>query len=344
MLAVKMYKPRDLRVEDVPIPSPQEGWALLKVRAVGICGSDVPRVNKYGAHVSPIIVGHEFSAEVAELGPNTAGVNVGDRVTVAPLIPCGECPACRRGQYSLCEHYDYVGSRRDGAFAEYVVAPVANLLVLPDEVDDWTAATTDPCANAVHGLMQGRIQPGEAVCVYGAGAIGLFAIQCAKAFGAKTVISVDIQDEKLEVARACGADEAINSLREDAPARIRALTGGCDLVLDVAGSPISQANAIESAGREGRVVLLGISHQPLPLTEKQVDRIMRMQLSVIGSWNSFGMPFPGRDWTISLDLFKKGLVTAEPIITHRLPLTDAPEIFRQIDERKLFYNKILFYP
>src|SRR5659263_89372 len=120
MKAVRMYKPGDLRVEEVDLPQVLADEVMVKVRAVGLCGSDIPRALTYGAHVSPIIIGHEFSGEITELGAEVKKFKVGDKVVVPPLIPCFECEWCKKGNYSLCEHYDYYGSRRDGALAEYV--------------------------------------------------------------------------------------------------------------------------------------------------------------------------------------------------------------------------------
>ncbi len=345
MKAVRMYKPGDLRVEDVAVPSPGEKEVLLKVMACGVCGSDIPRVNKYGAHIAPLTVGHEFSAEVVELGKSTGDWKVGDRVTVPPLIPCYQCEWCDKGIYSLCENYDYFGSRRDGAMAEYVVSPIANLMKLPENVGYLDAATTDPCANALHGIKQSGLKEGESLVVFGAGPIGLYAIQCAKAFGASPVIAVDISDEKMEVAKKCGADYIINSKNEDAAKKIHEITGGgADVVIDFTGAPPAQLASIDSAGKMGRVVLLGISHQGLNLSEKHVDKMMRGQLSLIGSWNSFTKPFPGDDWFIALDLFAKKKISSEHMISHKLPLDKAPEMFRQIDKGGIFFNKILFLP
>ena len=346
MKAVRMYKPGDLRVEDVPKPVPTDDEVLLKVMACGVCGSDIPRVLTYGAHIAPLTIGHEFSAEVEEVGKNIKNFKVGDRVTVPPLMPCHKCEWCEKGIYSLCEDYDYFGSRRDGAMAEYVCSPEENLMKLPDNVDYLDAATTDPCANAIHGLTRGNIQVGDTVCIYGAGPIGLFAIQCAKVFGADKVIAVDLGAEKLAVAKECGADYIIDSKEQDAVEEIKKITDGemADVVVDFTGAPPAQLNAINSAGKMGRVVFVGISHKGLNLGDKEVDNIMRGQISLIGSWNSFTDPFPGYDWTESLKLFEEGKITAKPMLSHKLPLDDAPAIFQKITEGGFFFNKILFLP
>ncbi len=346
MKAVRMYKPGDLRVEDVPKPVPTDDQVLLKVMACGVCGSDIPRVNVYGAYIAPLTVGHEFSARVEEVGKNIKNFKVGDRVTVPPLMPCYKCEWCEKGIYSLCKDYDYFGSRSDGAMAEYVCSPEANLMKLPDNVDYLDAATTDPCANAIHGLNQAKLQEGETVAVYGAGPIGLFAVQCAKAFGAKTVISIDLGEKKLDVAKECGADYVIDSLTQNAVEEIKKITDGkmADVVLDITGAPPAQINAINSTGKMGRIVLVGISHKGLSLGEKEVDTIMRSQISLIGSWNSFTKPFPGYDWTESLKLFSEGKITSKPMLSHMLTLDEAPGIFKQIADGGLFFNKIMFLP
>ncbi|HBU12835.1 MAG TPA: galactitol-1-phosphate 5-dehydrogenase [Clostridiales bacterium] len=346
MRAVRMYKPGDLRVEDVPIPVPKAGEALVKVMACGVCGSDIPRVNKYGAHIAPLTIGHEFSGKIVEVGKDVKEFKPGDRVTVPPLIPCYQCEWCEKGIYSLCEEYDYFGSRRDGAMAEYVAVPEANLLRVPDTVGYLDAATADPCGNALHGIAQAKLVPGEVFVAYGAGPIGLFAVQAAKDMGAGTVFAVDMGAEKIKVARECGADIAIDAAKEDPAEVIRRETNGAmaNVVIDFTGAPAAQKKAIGCAGKMARVVFLGISHQGLDLDEKQVDHIMRGQISVIGSWNSFTKPFPGDDWFKGLELFKRGAVTAGPMISHKLPLEDAPEMFRAIDRGGIYFNKVLFLP
>jgi L-iditol 2-dehydrogenase len=341
-----MYHPGDLRVEEVPIPKIKENEVLLKVMACGVCGSDIPRVNKYGAHIAPLTIGHEFSAQIMEAGKYVKAFKVGDRVTVPPLMPCNRCEWCQKGLYSLCEDYDYFGSRRDGAMAEYLACPEPNLLKIPDNLGYLEAATTDPCANAVHSLLLGDVKENDTVCVFGTGPIGLFAIQCAKAFGAKKVIGVDLSEEKLDVARQCGVDYAINSKTADVQAEIARLTDGkmAQVLLDYTGVPVVQKLAIDCAGKTARIVFVGISHKGLELDDKQVDKIMRGQLMLRGSWNSFSSPFPGDDWFISLKLFAEKKVTGKPMISHKLPLDDAPAIFKKIDQGGFFFNKILFLP
>lgn len=346
MKAVRMYKPGDLRVEDVEKPEMQPDEAMVKVKAVGLCGSDIPRALVYGAHVSPITIGHEFSGEIEAVGADVKDFKPGDRVVVPPLIPCHQCEWCQEGIYSLCEDYDYYGSRRDGALAEYVSVKEANLLKVPGNVSYEDAATLDPCGNAFHGLHQAGFKAGDSVCVVGAGPIGLFAAQIAHLNGASQVIAVDVWDEKLEIAKKVGADVVINSKKEDPVEAVHNATGGkgANIVIDFSGVPTAQKQAIMMASKMGKVVFLGISHKGLDLSEKEVDTIMRGQLSVIGSWNSFTAPYPGVDWTESLDMFANKGMTAKDIISHRLPLDEAPAVFDKIAAGDYFFNKIMFFP
>ncbi|MEM5770803.1 MAG: alcohol dehydrogenase catalytic domain-containing protein, partial [Bacillota bacterium] len=177
MKAVRMYAPRDLKVEQVPVPEIKDDEVLVKVMAVGICGSDIPRILQYGAYISPITPGHEFAGQIVEAGADVRQFVPGDRITVPPLMPCFKCEYCRQGHFSLCQDYNYFGSRCDGAFAQYVAVPEGNLLKIADNVTYEAAATTDPLANALHAIKRGGFKPGDKTCVLGVGAIGLYAIQ-----------------------------------------------------------------------------------------------------------------------------------------------------------------------
>lgn len=343
--ALKLFEPGDIRVENVEIPELTAGNVLVKVKAVGICGSDIARVNVFGAYRPNLTVGHEFSGEIVAVNEAGSWKN-GDRVVVAPLIPCNTCQWCATGHYSLCENYNYFGSRRDGAMAEYVDVPVANLLLLPENVSFEAGAMTDPAANAIHAIWNVGINPGDTVAVYGSGPIGLFAVQFAKILGAGRVIAIDLKDDKLAVTRKVGADEAINGLTEDPVKKLNSLTGGkgADVVIETAGSRIAQNQAVSSAAKLARVVFVGISHDKLELSKKAVNNILRHELVVKGSWNSFSNPFPGREWTYSLELMAEGKLQTEIIISHRLSLDDGPEIFEKLMDKNFFFNKILFLP
>lgn len=347
MLAARLYAPGDIRIERVPVPEVGENEVLIKVAAAGICGSDPSRAMATGAYSYPITIGHEFAGEVVDIGPDVKTVRPGERVTAIPLIPCGSCVYCKSGQYNLCDHYDYIGSRTDGAFAEYVKTRAENVLGLPEGLDFETAATTDPAAVALHSIRKAGVTVGDTVAVLGTGPIGLFTVQWARIAGAVMVVAVDIYDEKLEIARRLGADACINARVADPIEVVDEMTGGVGInrVIETAGVPQTQRQGCLIASKLGSVVFCGISHAGLDLSEVAVDRVMRREISVIGSWNSGDVTVPHQDdWRTTLHFMGQGKLVAEPFITHRLPLSQVPEAFDEIWNRHMVHGKVLFLP
>ncbi|MDE0839140.1 MAG: galactitol-1-phosphate 5-dehydrogenase [Kiritimatiellae bacterium] len=345
MKAANLYAPADIRVEQVAVPEPGEGEVLIRVKAVGVCGSDVSRLMETGTYTFPTIPGHEFGGEIVGLGAGVEDVPEGARVTVIPLIPCMTCEYCLIGEYTLCREYDYLGSRCDGAYAEYVKAPAKNVLLLPDDVDFEMAAMTDPISVALHAVKKLGIQPGDRVAVFGVGPIGFFSVQWAKALGAGDVIAVDIFPEKLAAAGAVGADVCINARETDAVAAIKELTDGkgVERSLEFAGSPITQEQCIRATAALGSTVWGGISHQPLNLSEQAVDDILRKELVIRGSWNSSFAPFVS-DWENALAFMGRGKIVKGDVITHRLSLDELPDAIQMMLERKTDFNKVMFFP
>lgn len=348
MKAIVMEKVKDLKFVDMPKPTPAPDEVLLKIMAVGVCGSDIPRMLVYGSHVLPIIPGHEFAGCIEEIGSEVSGWNIGEKATAAPLLPCYECEMCKEGIYSLCEDYKYYGSRNNGAYAQYLCVKADNLLRLNEDTPyDW-GATIDPAANAIHAYLRGNGTKDDTVCIYGLGAIGLFAVQYAKHLGCEKIIAVDINDEKLECAKKCGATFTINSKNEDPVEKLWEYTNnkGANLVLEMSGFPGAQTQSILSAGKMGRIVFLGISHKGLELPEQAIDKIERYQLSINGSWNSFSKPFPGFEWTEAAKLMNEKKFNPDLLISHSLLLEELPKVFARIDKKDpdFIYNKIMFYP
>ena len=346
MKAARLYEPGDIRIEEVKKPEISENEVLVKVKAVGICGSDIPRANEYGAHISPLTLGHEFSGEIVKLGDQIDEWEQGEKVTVGPLIPCYECEWCNKGRYSLCNNYSYFGSRRDGAMAEFVSVPENNLVKVPDAVTYEAAALTDPAANAVHGLWKGDLKEGDNVIILGLGAIGLFAVQYAKYLGADKIIAVDIFDKKLGVAKEIGATHIVNNKVEDATKKINSITNNrkADFVIETAGSKITQKQSLHLTAPDGNIVFLGISHDKLVIDEQGVENLLRGEINIVGSWNSFSDPFPGKEWRESIKLFKTGDFKYKEIISHQLKLEKVPEMFEKLKNENFYYNKIMFYP
>lgn len=346
MKAVRLYAPGDLRVEEIEIPAPGDNQVLVKVRAVGVCGSDPGRVMKKGTYSYPTTIGHEFAGEIAEVGSKVKQFKVGDRVTVAPLIPCGVCKYCKTGKYNLCDNYSYYGSRTDGAMAEYVVVEECDLLKLPDEVDFESGACTDPASIALHAMLKSEMKVGDNVAILGVGPIGLFAVQWAKIMGAKTVFAVDIMEEKLQVAKEVGANHSVNAKDTDPVQFILDKTGGQGVqrVIELAGSKITQEQSIRLASKEGTVVFCGISYDDLVIPAATLDALLRKEIRLIGAWNSVFSPLPVNEWELSLHFMAKRSLRCKPLISHRFPLDKAPEVFQRIWAKSEFFNKVLFIP
>ena len=345
MKAANLYEPGDIRWEEVPTPQPGPGEVLIKVKACGVCGSDISRVMQSGTYHFPTIPGHEFTGEVVHGGSGTETLPAGLRVTVVPLIPCRTCSYCANGKYHLCEDYDYLGSRSNGAFAEFVKVPAANLLPLPDNVDYELGALPDPAAVALHAARKLGLKPGDRVAVFGVGPIGAIALQWAKLLGASSTIAVDIFPEKLQAARNCGADLCIDGRSQDPVKIIQENTGGTGVerTLEFAGHPVTQEQCILSTAKRGSSVWGGISHRGLNLSEKSVEDILRKEITIIGSWNSSFTPLAS-DWETTLKFMGKGKIKSSEIISHRLPLKEISATFRMMLNRQQYFNKVMFFP
>jgi len=344
MVAAVLHAPGDLRIETVGVPRPGEGEVLVRVGACGVCGSDVPRVMTKGTYSFPLIPGHEFAGTVAALGEGVEGWRNGDRVAVFPLIPCRECDMCEQETYELCQSYDYLGSRSNGAFAEYVVAPAWNLIGVPEGVSLEVAAMTEPAAVACHGVNRGNVSDGDTATIFGAGPIGITITQWCAALGAGPLWIVDIQPDKLAVADELTEATCLNGLEADAAEVILEATGGrgVDAAIEAAGVPATALQCIKVAARNGTVVLLGNPSTDLTIPMADVSQILRKQLEILGTWNSSFRHDERDDWTETLRAMANGKLNLEPLITHRYRIDQANEAFRMMTGGSEFYNKVMF--
>lgn len=340
MTAAVMHSPGDIRVETVPVPDPGPGQVRLKVAACGVCGSDIPRMNRNGGHVMPIICGHEFSAWVEKVGDGVTDLAVGDLVTVPPLIPCWHCDQCARGHFSLCEDYDYFGSRSDGAYAQYVLSPANNVLLMPPGVDPLAAAMVDPAAIALHAIWKTGLRQGHDVAVVGAGPIGLFAVEWAAMAGANRVVAIDLSVEKQPMMHEAGATHAVTSRKE----ALQVCPAGFDVVVESAGSPVTADLAAALCAPHGEAVFIGIPHAPVELRKETYDRFLRQEVTLRGSWNSFSAPFPGDEWRTVASKMADGSLKWEFMISHRLGLEELPKTMLALGDRSIVSSKVLFLP
>lgn len=336
----------DLRVETIPTPVPGPGEVLVRIASCGVCGSDVPRVFSKGTYRFPTVCGHEFAGTVAGVGAGATLVP-GTPVTVFPLLWCGRCPECERGEYARCLDYGYLGSRSDGGFAEYVVAPQRNCLPLPAGVSLEEGALTEPAAVALHAVKRAALKAGERVAVFGAGPIGLLVAQWARALGASRVMLFDIAPRNLDLARSLGFTEVVDSRACDPAQRVEELTGGrgADVAIEAAGVPATFTAAVSAAAAGGRVVMLGNPAGDVTLPAALISRMMRRELALVGSWNSSysasGLP---DDWRTVLAAVAAGTVRLQPLITHRFALDDALAGLSVLRDRREFVSKVLINP
>lgn len=345
MRAVVLYNIGDVRYEMVDIPEIKEKEVLVNVKYVGICGSDLPRSMVSGLSGNtayPLILGHEFSGEVVKVGEKVKNINIGDRVTVAPLVPCRECNHCKKGDFGLCDDYNIIGTRVNGALAEYVRVPEEHILKLPNTLDYETATGIEPATIAYHSISRSDIKVGDSIVVLGCGPIGQFTIQWARVFGASKIIAVDIFNEKLELSKSLGANYILNSKEVNVIEEIRKITnGGADIVIETAGSRFTQEQSLLVAKKRGQIVFVGISHAELPLSVEATECILRGELTLKGSWNSYTSPYPGRAWTATLDFMEKGDIIFTPMISHKIGLNEVGDFLSKMSKKEIKFNKIL---
>ncbi len=344
MKAVVLEDKGKMAVRNLPTPEPRTGNVLLRVQAASICGSDLHRFIR-GHKVMPLVLGHEAAGEIVDVGPGVGGDLIGRHAAVIPLVPCFECVHCRAGRYSACTHYSFIGSRQNGGFAEYVELPERNALLLPYDLPFEAAALIEPASVARHVLDLGEFQPGQSVAVLGTGSIGLLAIQWLRILGAGLIITTDLAEANRKAAIEVGASLALDPLSTDPVQAVQNLTGeGADLALETAGAPQTLQQSIRVVHQGGRVVCVG--NQPpedsLPMTFVEV--LERGEIRLRGCFMSYSAPFPGHEWTDSLDALSLGRLDWQAIISHHFPLEQAPEVFARMAGRDFTYRKIILTP
>ena len=344
MKAAVVCANEDVRYMDVEEPQVSEGMVKIRVKASGICGSDIPRVLHNGVHFYPIVLGHEFSGEVVEIGEGVTKVQVGDKVTGAPLLPCLTCDDCQNGNYSLCKNYSFIGSRQQGSNADYLVIPERNAVPFDKSISYEQGAMFEPSTVALHGLKLNDYKGGEYVAVLGCGTIGIFTAQWAKIFGAKKVVVFDISDERLALAKRMGADEVVNTTKENYMTEAKAITGGkgYGYVFETAGQIPTMHMAFELAGNKANVCFIGTPHVDLTFTPKMWENMNRKEFKLTGSWMSYSAPFPGKEWELTAHYFATGQLKYDAeFVYKKIPMSQAQEAFQLFKTPGLVKGRIL---
>lgn len=344
MKAGVVHAKGDIRYEEIDKPVPKAGQVLIKVKYTGICGSDVPRVNGDACHYFPNVLGHEFSGTVEEVGEGVESVKPGDRAAGVPLVPCMKCEDCQKGNYSLCKHYSFIGSREFGSFAEYVVVPEKNAVKFEDSVSFEQGALFEPATVALHGLMRVPYEGGKTVAVLGGGTIGMFAAQWARIFGAKEAVVFDIVNERLELGRRLGATAGINTLEEGFMEKAMEITGGrgFDYVYETAGNTVTMKMAFKLAANRANMCFVGTPTKDLCFTVEEWENMNRREFNLTGSWMSYSAPFPGKEWELTAHYFRSGdLKFDESFVFQKMPLSRITEAFEMYKIPGTVKGKIL---
>ena len=332
MKAYVLHGIGDLRYEDWSLPEIYPGWALVKVLVAGICSSDIPRIFEKGTYHFPTIPGHEFSGKVERVADESDRHWLGKRVGVFPLIPCKKCASCEKGQYETCSNYDYIGSRRDGGFAEYVAVPVWNLLELPETVSDVQGALLEPAAVALHAVKRAQIFPSASICVVGTGAIGLLAGQWAKIYGADRVVIKGRSEVKRQLVQQYG----LEYMGDDRSGE------EFDCVIEAVGSVRALEESLLLTAPGGRLVLMGNPDGPRTLSQELYWRILRKQLTLAGTWNS-SYGDEDSDWTEVVQTLVDKKLQIGAVVTHVLESKKLMDGLAMMRNRTETFGKILLH-
>jgi len=333
MKAVRLHGPRKLRVEEVPTPEARAGEVLVRVEVVGICGSDLHYYadGRIGDTVAdaPLVLGHEFSGVVEEVGPGVAGPRPGQRVAVDPAIPCGECEFCLRGNPNICPTVRFCGTPpTDGALREYVAWPAGLVHLLPDSIDATGGALLETLGVALHAVDLGKIRLADRVAVLGTGPIGLMIARLAKLSGAAEVFATDVNPGRLAMARAFGADAAIDARSDDPAGEIKRLTRGrgVDVAFEAAGALETPQQCVDALRPGGAAVIVGICpDDQIPIKSTAARR----KGVTIKLCRRMKHTYPR-----SIDLVDRGMVDLRPLVSHRYHLTEAAATFERLGRRQ----------
>ncbi len=345
MYAGVVHSPFDIRYEEIETPKPAYGEVLVKVKYTGICGSDIPRVNGNACHFFPIILGHEFSGTIVEIGEGVTDRYPGQRVSGVPLVPCMKCADCLRGNYSLCKHYTFIGSRRNGSFAEYVTLPAINTVPIRDEVSFELGAFFEPTTVALHGIRCAKYVPGKTVAIIGAGTIGTLTLELCRIFGAEKIVILNRSPEKLK--RSCelfGADAGVDTSDPDHIKKALDLTGGrgYDFVFETAGSSETIKMAFKLAANAASVCMIGTPKNEVTFSVSEWELLNRREMYVTGSWMSYSAPFPGEEWSLAAHFFATGQLKLDDSMIYRIiPLSKIAEAFELYKTPGAVKGKIL---
>lgn len=331
-----------LEYMDVVVPNLEKHQVLLKVKACGICSSDINRIYKTGTYHFPTIPGHEFAGEIVKTGEKANKDLLGKNVVVYPLRPCFSCNSCKEEVYERCENYSYYGSRCDGAFAEYLAVDEWN--VLPYEsIEASAAAMCEPAAVALHAVEKADVQKNSNVAIIGTGTIGFLSAMWARIKGARNIVIIGRNDEKRKFAEKLGFMQFINSNDENEMKKVDTITDyqGIDVVFECVGTNESLQKAILLTNRGGKLVLIGNPATDMYFTKDLYWKIIRYELQIIGSWNS-SFSVKKNDWKTALKYMQLGDLPIIKLVTDTYELKDYQKALDKIMDINTVTVKVMF--
>lgn len=329
MKAFVLHGAKDIRLEDVPCPKPGPKEALVKIRAAGICGSDL----HYHAHgrcgdfvpTQPFILGHEFAGEIVAVGDPANDSLIGNRVAVDPSRSCGQCKICRQGRYNLCPDMVYFGSASvsppsDGCFAEYVVAPVTNCVKIPDHFEFAWGALLEPLSVATHAVMRSGGVAGKSVLITGGGTIGQMILLVAKAFGASQVVISDVKPFSRSFATEQGASATLDPMANDFSEQASTIAPeGFEVVFEASGVAAAMNQAFQLAAKGSTVVQVGTLDNGIAVP---INTLLTREIQYVGSWR-FANVFDR-----VLDLISSGTIDIRSLISQKMPFSELPSAIK----------------
>ena len=318
--------------KDVAEPVVADDECLIAVKNAGICNSDINRAFGNGAYHYPLIMGHEFSGVVKQIGKRTTKFNNGDHVVVFPLLPCNKCPFCKDEHFAQCSSYGYYGSRQDGGFAEYIAVNEWNLLKLPDDISLEQAALIEPIAVALHSLKKADVQEHEHVAILGAGFIGLVAANVlSMAMDKEKIFIIDRNRSKLTFASDFGVNTICTTETPDWPAMLK--KHGIDVVIEMCGATEMFKHSLNIVNNFGRVIWVGNITGDVTIEKSTVSSILRRELLIKGVWNSSFRHYENDDWHQAIQYLQANSV--RNLITHVVDLRDGAEFLKLLKEKRL---------
>lgn len=338
-----LNKPFDMEMKEVKVPKIGATDVLVKVMAVGVCGSDVHyyehgRVGEFVVE-KPLILGHECSGVVTDIGSNVTRFKVGDRVAIEPGVPCGECEYCKSGKYNLCPDVEFLATPPvDGAFSQYISHPEGFLFHIPEALSYEEATLNEPFSVGVQACKRANVQPGSTVVIMGMGPVGLMAVVAAKAFGATKIIVSDLEKIRLDEALKLGATHAINIKEEGVATRINEITKGksVNYAFETAGNPIALQNALAALNNGGTLAIVGLPQQEN--IELNIPFIANHEINIVGIFRY------ANTYDMGLEMLASTSADLNTMFTDAYDLNEAKEAMEQARTNKSGSLKVMVYP